>query len=196
MRGNIFERRNSAFAASNFFKFRRRKRGNFLRKNEKIAQNRRRARPPIVFEHFLVVRCFLKFTQACLQPIFCICGVDFSKFCGRKRFNFQPKIRRSRAIGVAHPRNLHFETALVLSRRALALKLRENILKTEFPRLRRRIFKFSASKTRQFFAETFENRAKSAVRASANRTRTFSCRALLLKVRAILSATEFLHLRH
>ena len=130
---------------------------------------------------------------------FCICGVDFSNFCRRKRFNFQPKIRWSRAFGVAlqlaHPTNLHFETALVLSHRALALKMRENILKAEIPRWRHRILKFSACKKRQFFAQTLKNRVESAMCTSANRIETFLCRALLLKMRANLSASDFLYLR-
>ena len=96
-----------------FSGFRRRKRGNFSRKNLQIMRGRRCARHPITLAHLILVRCVSQCAKTCLQSIFCVFSVDFSHFWRRKRCNFLRKIRRSRAFGVAHPKKSHLETALV-----------------------------------------------------------------------------------
>ena len=71
------------------------------------------------------------------------------------------------------------ETALVFISSCAASKNAQNHLKTEFLRLRRRFFKFSAPTTRQNFAETFKNRTRPALRTSSDRICAFclSCAA-------------------
>ena len=117
-------------------------------------------------------------------------------FWRRKRCNFPRKIRRPRAFGVAHPIKSHWKTVLVFISSCAAVKTARKFFETEFPRLRRRFFTFSAPKTQQFFAGKIKNRARSALRASCNRLCVCSCHSLLLKMRANLSANKFLHLRH
>ena len=66
-------------------------------------------------------------------------------------------------------------------------------LKPKFLRLLHQFFKFSAPKTRQFFAEKIQNRMRSDLRTSSNHRCASSCRALHLKMRENLSAIDFLH---
>ena len=104
------------------------------------------------------------------------------------------KIRRPRAFGVAHPTKSHWKTVLVFISSCAAVKTARKFFETEFPRLRRRFFTFSAPKTQQFFAEKIKNRARSALRTSmtpCNRICICSCHSLLLKMRASLSANKF-----
>ena len=124
-----------------------------------------------------------------------MCGADFSNFRCPKRCNFSRKIRRPRACDVPHRKKSQTETALVIAWSCAAFKTALKFFATEIPRLRRQFFKFSVLKTRQFCADNFENRARVTLCATCNRACAFCCRALHLRMRESLLATDFLHVR-